>query len=59
MSIDRASEVLGWAPRLSNAETLRATYDWYLAHRELLGPGGLTHRVPWDQRALALLKRVA
>jgi nucleoside-diphosphate-sugar epimerase len=59
VAIDRASEVLGWTPRLSNAETLRATYDWYLAHRERLGPGGLTHRVPWDQRALSLLKRVA
>ena len=59
VAIDRAAEVLGWAPRLSNAETLHATYDWYLAHRESLGPGGLTHRVPWDQRALALLKRMA
>jgi nucleoside-diphosphate-sugar epimerase len=59
VSIDRAREVLGWEPTLSNAETLCATYDWYLAHRERLGSGGVTHRVPWDQRALGLLKRFA
>ena len=32
VSIDKARAVLGWEPRLSNAETLCATYDWYLAH---------------------------
>jgi nucleoside-diphosphate-sugar epimerase len=59
VAIDRAREVLGWEPALSNAETLCATYDWYLAHRETLGRGGVTHRVPWDQRALGVLKRLA
>ena len=34
VSIDKARSLLGWEPRLSNAETLCATYDWYLAHRE-------------------------
>ena len=37
MSIDKARTLLGWEPRLSNAETLCATYDWYLAHRDGLG----------------------
>ena len=32
VSIERARELLGWEPRLSNAETLCATYDWYLEH---------------------------
>ena len=59
VSIDKARERLGWEPRLSNAETLCATYDWYLAHRDGLAEAGLTHRVPWDQRALGLLKRLA
>ena len=59
VSIDKARELLGWKPRLSNAETLCATYDWYLAHRDGLAEAGLTHRVPWDQRALGLLKRLA
>jgi nucleoside-diphosphate-sugar epimerase len=59
VSIDKARRLLGWEPRLSNAETLTATYDWYLAHRAELRAAGTTHRVPWDQRALGLLRRVA
>jgi nucleoside-diphosphate-sugar epimerase len=59
VSIDKARDLLGWGPRLSNAETLCATYDWYLEHRGELRGAGLTHRVPWDQRALGLLRRVS
>jgi nucleoside-diphosphate-sugar epimerase len=59
VSIDKARSLLGWEPRLSNAETLCATYDWYLAHRDELRSAGTTHRVPWDQRALGLLKRLS
>jgi nucleoside-diphosphate-sugar epimerase len=59
VSIDKARALLGWKPRLSNAETLCATYDWYLAHRDDLRAAGTTHRVPWDQRALGLLRRVS
>jgi nucleoside-diphosphate-sugar epimerase len=59
VSIEKAQSLLDWEPALSNAETLCATYDWYLAHREGLRAAGLTHRVPWDQRALGLLKRVS
>jgi nucleoside-diphosphate-sugar epimerase len=59
VSIDKARALLGWEPRLSNAETLCATYDWYLAHRDEMRGAGMTHRVPWDQRALGLLKRLS
>ncbi|HWG57102.1 MAG TPA: NAD-dependent epimerase/dehydratase family protein [Gaiellaceae bacterium] len=59
VSIDKARRQLGWEPRLSNARTLTDTYDWYLEHRERLGAAGTTHRVPWDQRALGLLKRLS
>ena len=59
VSIDKARDLLGWEPRLSNVETLCATYDWYLDHRAELRDAGLTHRVPWDQRALGLLRRVS
>jgi nucleoside-diphosphate-sugar epimerase len=56
----RAERILGWKPRLSNEAALIATYDWYLAHRDVLsGAAGVTHRVPWDQRALGLLKRIS
>jgi nucleoside-diphosphate-sugar epimerase len=59
VSIERAREVLGWEPRLSNAETLCATYDWYLAHLAEMRGSGTTHRVPWNQQALGVLKRIA
>jgi nucleoside-diphosphate-sugar epimerase len=59
VSIDKARRLLGWEPRLSNAETLCQTYDWYLAHRDAMRAAGTTHRVPWEQRALALLRRIS
>jgi len=59
VSIDRARELLGWEPRLSNAETLCATYDWYLEHLDDMRGAGTTHRVPWNQQALGVLKKIA
>ena len=57
VDVSKAERLLGWRARLSNAEALCATYDWYLAHRDTLGGAGTTHRVPWNQQALGLLKR--
>lgn len=59
VSIDKAQRLLGWAPRLSNAETLADAYDWYFANSGRLGAAGTTHRVPWDQQALGLLRRLS
>ena len=59
VSIEKARSLLGWEPQLSNAQTLCATYDWYLAHRDELRAAGTTHRVPWNQRALGLLRRLS
>lgn len=59
VSIERARAALDWEPRRSNAETLCAAYDWYLEHRAALGPAGTTHRVPWNQQALGVLKRLS
>ena len=55
MQLTRARRLLGWEPRLSNAETLCSTYDWYLDHLSEMRAAGTTHRVPWDQRALGLV----
>jgi nucleoside-diphosphate-sugar epimerase len=55
----RARRLLGWQPRFSNAEALTRTYDWYLANRGRVAAAGTTHRVPWNQRALGLLKRIS
>lgn len=59
VSIQKAQSLLGWEPRLSNADTLIETYDWYLAHRDELRGAGVTHRVPWNQQALGVLKRLS
>src|SRR5947209_6583688 len=59
VDVSRAQRVLGWQPRLSNRAALIGTYDWYLANRERVGAAGVTHRVPWNQQALGLLKRLS
>jgi nucleoside-diphosphate-sugar epimerase len=59
VDVSRAQRVLDWQPRLSNRAALVGTYDWYLANRGRVGAAGVTHRVPWNQRALGLLKRVS
>jgi nucleoside-diphosphate-sugar epimerase len=59
VDVSRAQRVLGWQPRLSNRAALIETFDWYLANRGRVGAAGVTHRVPWNQRALGLLKRVS
>jgi nucleoside-diphosphate-sugar epimerase len=59
VAIEKAERLLGWSPRYSNAEALRRTYDWYFEHRGSLAAAGVTHRVPWNQQALRLLKRIS
>jgi nucleoside-diphosphate-sugar epimerase len=59
VDVGKAERLLGWQPRFSNAEALCRTYDWYLGHRDTFGAAGVTHRVPWNQQALALLKKVS
>ncbi len=55
----KAARLLGLTPRLSNEQGLIETYDWYLAHRSERKRAGVTHRVPWNQQALGLLKRLS
>ncbi len=59
VGVTKAQRLLGWQPRLSNREALIATYDWYLTNRERVGAPGVTHRVPWNQQALGLLKKLS
>jgi nucleoside-diphosphate-sugar epimerase len=59
VDVSRAQALLGWQPRLSNRQALIETYDWYLANRGRVGAAGVTHRVPWNQQALGLLKRLS
>ena len=59
VDVAKAQRLLGWQPRLSNRDALIETYDWYLANRGRVGGAGVTHRVPWNQQALGLLKRLS
>jgi dTDP-D-glucose 4,6-dehydratase len=61
VEVSKAQRLLGFEPRLSNEQALCETYDWYLADSRdpRTRRVGVTHRVPWDQRALGLLKRVS
>ena len=59
VDVSKAERVLGWRPRLSNKHALIETYDWYLANRGRVGAAGVTHRVPWNQQALGLLKKIS
>jgi len=59
VDVSKAQRLLGWRPRLSNREALIETYDWYLANRGRVAGAGVTHRVPWNQQALGLLKKIS
>lgn len=57
VSIEKAQAQLGFAPVYSNKEALIRNYHWYLANKsKLIGGSGVTHRLPWKQKALKLLK---
>jgi nucleoside-diphosphate-sugar epimerase len=59
VDIAAAERELGWSPCFSNGETLARAYDWYVAALPAgLGPGR-THRSPWNEKALALLRRLS
>ena len=59
VDVTKAQRMLGWEPRLSNRDALIETYDWYLANRGRVAAAGVTHRVPWNQQALGLLKKIS
>ncbi|CAA9580956.1 MAG: UDP-glucose 4-epimerase [uncultured Thermomicrobiales bacterium] len=58
VSIDKARDRLGWEPRYSNQDALLRNLEWYKANRAAYAArSGVSHRVPWKQGALGLLKR--
>lgn len=57
VSIEKAERTLGFAPKYSNGEALLRNYKWYLANESRFkGHAGVTHRVPWSQGILKLVK---
>lgn len=58
VSIDRAKRLLNYAPKYSNKQALVRNYDWYLENlKSFEGQSGVTHRVPWKQGILGLVKK--
>lgn len=58
VSIEKAQRVLGFDPKYSNRDALVRNYRWYLEHlHEFQGAAGVSHRVPWKQGILGLVKR--
>jgi nucleoside-diphosphate-sugar epimerase len=57
--IARAKAELGWQPRWSNEEMICQSYDWYLAHKELVlrWSGESAHRSAVKQGILKLVKQ--
>ncbi len=59
VSIEKAQQRLGFAPRYSNKDALLRNYRWYLEHLHTFkGDAGVSHRVPWAQGILSLAKRL-
>jgi nucleoside-diphosphate-sugar epimerase len=58
VSIEKARRQLGWEPVYSNRDALLRNFAWYRDHRDrFANQAGISHRVPWKQGALGLLKR--
>ena len=57
VAIEKAERQLGYAPKYSNQAALLRNFEWYLAHREqFAAQSGVSHRVPWKQGALGVVK---
>lgn len=57
VSIEKAQKQIGYQPQYSNKQALLRNYQWYLENKEHLSEAeGVTHRVPWKQKALKLVK---
>lgn len=58
VSIEKAERVLGFKPKYSNKDALLRNYQWYLDNYEkFANKSGVSHRVPWKQGALGIVKR--
>ncbi len=59
VSIDKAQQMLGFNPKFSNQQALERNYNWYVSNRKsFAGQSGKTHRVPWKQGVLGILKKI-
>lgn len=57
VSTEKAEKALGFVPKYSNKDALIRNFKWYLANMDKFGvQTGVSHRIPWKQGALKILK---
>jgi len=58
VSIEKAENVLEFQPQYSNKQALVDNYRWYLKNLDQFeGQTGISHRAPWKQGILGLVKK--
>jgi nucleoside-diphosphate-sugar epimerase len=58
VSIEKAEQKLGYKPKYSNKDALLRNFKWYIDNRKNFeNQSGVSHRVPWKQGAIGLLKK--
>jgi nucleoside-diphosphate-sugar epimerase len=58
VSIEKAERQLDFRPKYSNKDALLRNFRWYIENRaQFENASGVSHRVPWKQGAIGLLKR--
>ncbi len=59
VSIEKAERVLGYAPKYSNKQALVQNYEWYIQNLDSFkNASGVSHRVPWKQGILGIVKHL-
>jgi nucleoside-diphosphate-sugar epimerase len=59
VSVDKARRQLGWEPVYSNKDALLRNFEWYRQNQDqFASASGITHRVPWAQGILGLIKHL-
>ncbi|MFH1387416.1 MAG: NAD-dependent epimerase/dehydratase family protein [bacterium] len=57
VSIEKAEKIIGFKPKYSNKDALVRNFEWYLANlKNFEHASGVSHRVPWKQGILRLVK---
>ncbi len=58
VSTEKAEKKLGFVPKYSNKDALLRNYKWYIENlNNFEGKSGVSHRVPWKQGILKLVKK--
>lgn len=59
VSIEKAEKILGFTPKFSNKDALLRNYQWYLENlTKFQRQSGISHRVPWKQGILGVVKNI-